>query len=120
MDLPAPCDMTSAEWESMGLWIKAVKKGVLMPDDNRPYRYFSERELYEIIHDREASRKQQEEKRDFFVEDNTKISNYNHDWVYEAPEYTGCQYVIRNMEDQISEVRRELAHRRADRAEGDD
>jgi hypothetical protein len=91
---------------------------VKMTRNDRPLRYHSEHELFEIIRDREEHRRYEEKRWAEFEEANSVAFGRGEEWVWESPEYKGYKEIVQNMDRDIKTARDELAARREDRKQG--
>jgi hypothetical protein len=84
-----------------------------MPMSERRYENYSEGELFELKRDIERSKRQTQRQQDNFVRINTRGTGY--DWVWTSEDYLGYSEVIRNHDNTLYEIQKELAVRRENR-----
>jgi hypothetical protein len=91
---------------------------VRMTPEDRPLRYHSERELFELIRGQEEHKLFREKEWKEFEEANSFAFRRGEQWVWESEEYKGYKAIVGNMERDIKAARDELAARREDRKRG--
>jgi hypothetical protein len=91
---------------------------VKMTTDDRPLRYHSEQELFEIIRNREGSKRNEEDRWEEFQQNNSFAFERGQEWVWETSEYKRYSFIVGNMDRDLKAVSDELAARREDRKHG--
>lgn len=86
-----------------------------MTREDRPLRYHSEHELFELIRDREEHKLFEEKRWAEFEEANSFAFERGEEWVWESAEYKRYKEIVGNMDRDIKAARNELAARREDR-----